>query len=103
MHLQIDDVELKRVLQGKRQTLEQFIHEEKHRSILIHSRAEGITVWLAVPSGADKSNSCSFTKKDLKCDLKSSLHPALSFAPMFLCSFALAYSWIIKLVAVVCM
>jgi hypothetical protein len=72
---QVDKDDLFRALQRTRQMLSDFIRDEAHRSILIHNRAEGLTVWLAAPHGADISNSFSFTKKELKCDPKQSLPP----------------------------
>ena len=41
---QVDSGALSRALQRTRQLLSEFIHEEVHRSILIHNRAEGLTV-----------------------------------------------------------
>jgi len=75
---QVDKDDLYRALQRTRQMLSDFIRDEAHRSILIHNRAEGLTVWLAAPHGADINNSFSFTKKELKCDPKQSLPPAAS-------------------------
>jgi hypothetical protein len=68
---QVDSGDLDRALQRTRNLLGEFIREEAHRSILIHNCAEGLTVWLSAPHGADIKNSLSFTKKELKCDPKS--------------------------------
>jgi hypothetical protein len=69
----VDPGDLNRALQRTRPLLSTFIKDESHRSILIHNRAEGLTVWLQAPHGADIKNSFSFTKKELKCDPRSSL------------------------------
>ena len=71
MSLQVDSGDLNRALQRTRQLLGDFIRSEAYRSILIHNRAEGLTVWLQAPHGADISNSFSFTKKDAKYDGKT--------------------------------
>jgi hypothetical protein len=73
---QVDSGDLNRALQRTRQLLAEFIRES-HRSILIHNRAEGLTVWLSAPHGADISNSFSFTKKEATCDGKMSHSPAI--------------------------
>ena len=75
---QVDKDDLFRALQRTRQMLSDFIRDEAHRSILIHNRDEGLTVWLAAPDGADTRNSFSFTKKELTCNPKQSLPPAPS-------------------------
>jgi hypothetical protein len=71
--MQVDPEELNRALQRTRPLLNTFIKDESHRSILIHNRTEGLTVWLQAPHGADIKNSFSFTKKELKVNPHQSL------------------------------
>ncbi|KAJ1471405.1 hypothetical protein T484DRAFT_1916326, partial [Baffinella frigidus] len=65
MSLQVDSGDLGRALHRMSYRIKQFLKDDSVQSVLIHNRAaEGLSVWIEAPHGAEMSNSFSFSKKD---------------------------------------